>query len=309
MEYRRLRHAYKGIQLRQLRGFCETARCGSLSAAAQELGLSQPTVWEQVRSLEREFGTQLIEAHGRGCRLTDDGKLLVQLVAPLVESIHSLKPRFQQARAHHDITLIVATTQRVFVEDLPAPLAVFLKEQPHIHLELLEVTGAQTAQVVEDHQADVGFTTEQAGRAASPWLEFEKVYQLEPILIAPRQHPLAKKKQVQPQDMAKYPLLNAVDGGFADASVAAILEKHGAFQPARQRVRARFTSVIRRYVELGLGVGLVPGLPGRKTAPALHERSMSRYFGHIAINAVWRKGDLHQDAIRLLTETVRGKLG
>src|SRR5437667_9746155 len=93
------RHAYKEIQLRQLRGFCETARLGSLSAAAESLELTQPTVWEQVRALEREFATKLVEPHGRGCHLTEDGRILTQLIAPLVAGIDSLKRNFTQARA------------------------------------------------------------------------------------------------------------------------------------------------------------------------------------------------------------------
>src|SRR5438093_11386242 len=93
------RRAYKEVRLQQLRSFCETARLGSLKAAAEALGLAQPTVWEQVHALEREFGQKLVEPHGRGCQLTEAGRVLVGLAAPLVAGIDALKRNFASAHA------------------------------------------------------------------------------------------------------------------------------------------------------------------------------------------------------------------
>src|SRR2546428_11145744 len=73
--------AYKEMTLQQLRSFCETARLGSFSAAAAALGLSHPTVWKQVHALEREFGAQLVKPFGRGCQLTEAGRVLAELAA------------------------------------------------------------------------------------------------------------------------------------------------------------------------------------------------------------------------------------
>src|ERR1700724_661400 len=95
------RRAYKEVRLQHLRSFCETARLGSLAAAAGALGLAQPTVWEQVHALEREFAAQLVEPHGRGCRLTAAGQLLVELSASLVAGIDALKQNFEEARRMH----------------------------------------------------------------------------------------------------------------------------------------------------------------------------------------------------------------
>ena len=59
---------YKDTTAQQLRSFHETARLGSFSAAAKSLGLANPTVWQQVRALELDFGEPLLEPRGRGCR-------------------------------------------------------------------------------------------------------------------------------------------------------------------------------------------------------------------------------------------------
>jgi molybdate transport repressor ModE-like protein len=76
------RHRFKELSLQQLRSFCETARLGSLTAAADSLGLSQPTVWEQVHALERVFGMKLLQRRARGSELTPAGRLLAELAAP-----------------------------------------------------------------------------------------------------------------------------------------------------------------------------------------------------------------------------------
>src|SRR5256885_4671739 len=101
------RHNYKEIRLQQLRSFTETARLGSLGAAARSLGLSQPTVWEHVHTLERELGTQLIESHRRGCRLTAAGGLLIDLAASVIAGIDSLPRTFQERFAAVEVRLTV----------------------------------------------------------------------------------------------------------------------------------------------------------------------------------------------------------
>src|SRR5262245_17516688 len=110
--------AYKDSTAQQLRSFCETARLGSIAAAAAHLGLGTPTVWHQVRALEREFGEPLIERHGRGSRLTEAGKLLADLTSPLVAGLATVKQRYQEARARKISRVTVATTPRILFEHL-----------------------------------------------------------------------------------------------------------------------------------------------------------------------------------------------
>src|SRR5437660_863564 len=86
---------YKELTFQQLRSFCETARLGSFAAAAKSIGLTHPTVREQVLSLERAFQVKLIQPHGRGCHLTAEGRLLAEIAAPLVTSATALRPRFE----------------------------------------------------------------------------------------------------------------------------------------------------------------------------------------------------------------------
>src|SRR5437016_1563011 len=137
--------AYKEITLQQLRSFCETARLGSFTAAAASLGLAHPTVWKQVHVLEREFGAKLVEPYGRGCRLTEAGRLLAELAGPTVASIGDLKRHFQEAFAKVETRLTVVSSPRILVEDLPECVIEFERRWPHVRLTLKEMRNDEVA--------------------------------------------------------------------------------------------------------------------------------------------------------------------
>jgi molybdate transport repressor ModE-like protein len=194
------RHAYKEIRLQQLRSLCETARLGSLTAAAAALGLAQPTVWEQVHALEREFGARLIERRAHGCRLTSVGQLVVEFAAPLVAGVDSLKRNVQEARRDAVTWLTLAATQRMLVEDVSGAIAEFDHSHPHIRLRLVEMRIEQITAAVESGEADLGLTVERGADPPRPRLVFEPVYELEQFLVTPKDHPLARRRRVTPKD-------------------------------------------------------------------------------------------------------------
>lgn len=255
------RRAYKEIQLQQLRSFCETARLGSLTAAAESLGLTQPTVCEQVHALERAIGAALVERHAHGCRPTEIGKLVAQLARPLVAGVGSLKRTIAEALGRVEPRLTVAATQRMLVEDLPEVIVAFEKAHPRVHLRLLEMRVEQIVPAVEAGEADLGLTLERGIDPPRPALVFEPGYQLDLILVTPRDHPLARRRRLRPEDLVGYPFVNS-PRGLPDAAVAAALEKLGVFAAQPRRVEAFYTAVIRRYIELGFGIGGSSGCRG-----------------------------------------------
>jgi molybdate transport repressor ModE-like protein len=301
------RHSYKEIRLQQLRSLCETARLGSLTAAAASLGLAQPTVWEQVHTLEREFGAPLIERRAHGCRLTEVGRLVMELAAPLVAGVDSLKRNVQEARRNAVTWLTLAATQRVLVEDVSGAITEFDRSHPHIRLRLVEMRIEQITPAIEAGEVDLGLTVERGIDPPRPRLEFELVYELDQILVTPKDHPLARRRRVSPKDMVRFPIVNA-PRGFADPATSAALQKIGAFHTQPRRVEASYTAVIRRYVELGFGIGLVVAPPSHVPSRTLHERPMSQHFGRVALHLAWRKGALQDEQGRAFAQTIRASL-
>lgn len=304
----RLGRVYKELTVQQLRSFCETARLGSFTAAAAALGLAHPTVWQQVRALERHLASPLVEPHGRGCRLTEDGRLFAELAAPMVAGIDSLKRNFEEKRGRIRPRLTVATTQRTLIEDLPTSILEFEKRYPEVLLCFKEMSTRDVAIAVEAGTADFGITAEREPEPPNPRLVFEPAFELEHFLVTPKNHPLARRKRIRPRDLLPYPLVNAADS-IPDPAVSAALEKLGVFRTPPRRIEAYYTAVIRHYVALGFGIGLVVGLPTRRPQADLHERSLSRYFGRTIVSLVRRKGVPTQSFSEAFADLIRERLG
>ena len=97
-----IRPRYKQNRLQQLRGFCHAARAKSISKAAHQMLLSQPSVSLQIKALERELGVQLFQRHGPRIFLTFDGQRLLEMASPLVEAIDNLDGTFTALRESPD---------------------------------------------------------------------------------------------------------------------------------------------------------------------------------------------------------------
>jgi DNA-binding transcriptional LysR family regulator len=305
--------AYKDTTAQQLRSFFETARLGSFTAAAAHLSLANPTVWQQVRALERDLGEPLLEPQGRGCRLTEAGQILADLAGPVVSGITTLKRRFREARAHQPARLRVATTPRILVEDLPGSLQAFQQRHPDIQLHIKEMWDQEVHAEVEAGAADLGLVVNRGADLTSPWkvsrwLELEPLYELDIVLIAPRKHPLARRRRIQPRDLLCYSLLNTVRS-LPNATVIAVLEQLGLSHSPPPVVDAFFTASMRRYVELGFGLALIAVPQSRPPSRTLHERDMSRYFGRATVYQVRRKDAAPTPAAIAFTSIVQERLG
>lgn len=292
------------LRLQQLRSFCETARLGSLTAAANSLGLTQPTIGEQVHALEREFGEKLVEPHGRGCRLTEAGELLANLAGPLIAGIDSLKAGFYEARQRQLARIAVAGSPRILAEDILDCLPEFERQHPEAQFTCLELNVDRVCEAVQAGQADLGLTLSTLVDPNSPWLEVEEGYELDVLLVIPVDHPLAKRRSIALTDLAEYPVINGRHS-IGDPAINEALKKAGVFDRKRCRVEATYTAAVRRFVEQGFGIGFVYGLPGRNTSPNLHERSLSHLLGRVQIQFVWRKGAIQQRLARAFADAVK----
>lgn len=296
---------YKELTLQQLRSFSETARLGSYFAAARSLGLTHPTVREQVLALQREFRLKLIEKYGRGVRLTTEGRLLAEMVTPLVSGAATLKPRFESARQQATVRLTVAGPPRVIQEDLPAAVKSLLEDQPNLNLVFLEVRDDQVVSSVERGEADIGLTTRAVPDAPPIGVTFETAYELETVLLTAKDHPLAAKPRVSPADLRKYPLLSSRYTLSDQPELAAMLDRNRVFDGPTPRVEPFLAGTVRRYVEEGHGIALVYGLRPGDRKSNLHERSMSRCFGRGLVRFVFRNGSVNEGAARLFATAVR----
>jgi DNA-binding transcriptional LysR family regulator len=301
--------AYKELTLQQLRSFCETARLGSLTAAANEIGLTHPTVREQVLALQRDFGVKLIEPHRRGCRLTEEGHRLAEIAMPIVAAISGLKTRFDQEHANSEIRLTVAGPPRVIQEDLPEATLELLNSRPRVRVAFLELHDDLVIRAVESGAADLGLTSESVPDPTPPGLSIEPGYELETLLITPKNHPLAKKRHVRPADLRRYPLITSRHSLSDQPALEAILDRNRVFDGPTPRVEPFLSSTVRTYVRLNLGIALMYGLPPRRQSVSFHERSMSAYFGRGLVRFVSRRGAPHEELAHAFADMIRQSNG
>jgi DNA-binding transcriptional LysR family regulator len=247
-----------------------------MAAAADALGVAQPTIWKQIRSLETHLGMPVLEPHARGCRLTAAGEVLFKLVAPLVAEIETVPDRFKDSLGQQSRRLVIAATPRPFDEEIFPCVAEYERRFPHVRLVLSQVaTRESVIKAVETGEADLGLASLRQG-AFSEYLRCEPVYELEPVLLVPKEHPLAGNS-VTLRDFSKYPILNA-RGLYADWGVSAALDEVGAFAHPQRRIELEMARSIRHYVNQRMGIGIVVRPAGAPPLDDLVELPLSGVF-------------------------------
>ena len=264
---------YKQNRLQQLKGFCSVVETRSVSKAANRLSLTQPTVSLQVQSLERDLRTTLFERHGPKIELTFEGELLYELARPLVEGFTALDQNFEDRRNNVEQgRLAIAAGESTIHYVLPRAVQRFSSEHPKISLALNNVTGQQGLQQLRDRLVDF---------CVGPILDtpadivFEPVVAFDPVLITELGHPLSKLRKVSLRHISQYPLILPPRHLSTWRQVEMVFLQHRL--PYEVRLEMGGWEVIKRYVELGMGISIVMNvcLTGRERLEVI---SANKYF-------------------------------
>jgi len=276
---------YKQNRLKQLRAFCHTARAGSVSAAAETLYLSQPSVSLQIQALEREFEATLFERRGPQIRLTPDGELLYRLAHPLVDGIDRLHETFRAHQGRIETgELNVAAGESTILYILPGPMQQFAASYPGVRVKLHNVTGRDGMAMLRADTADfaVGSMLE-----VPDDIVYRPVVSFDPALITPLDHPLARREQVTLKDISPYGLILPPRHLSTWAIVDLTFRQHDV--PYHVALEAGGWEVIKKYVELGLGISIVTEvcLTGTERVARI---PLTRYFPKRSYGVVYRRG-------------------
>jgi DNA-binding transcriptional LysR family regulator len=244
---------YKQNRLKQLRAFCHAARTGSVSAAADKIFLSQPTVSLQIQALEREFDTILFERRGPKIRLTPEGQLLFQMAEPLVEGMDKLHDAFaiQCGRVDQGV-LDIAAGESTILYILPEPVRTFVEAFPGIELKLHNVTGRDGLAMLRADEADlaVGSMLE-----VPDDIHYRPFVTYSPTLITPLDHALAGRQSVSLEEIVPYGLILPPRHLSTWRLVDLVFKQHNLTYTVT--LEAGGWEVIKKYVELGLGISIV----------------------------------------------------
>lgn len=287
---------YKQNRLKQLRAFCQTAKTGSVSVAADKLFLSQPSVTLQIQALEREFGTRLFERRGPSIRLSPEGDVLWRLAQPLVDGVDKLHETFAAHFGKLETgELNIAAGESTILYVLPQAMKQFAEQYPGIKLKLHNVTGRDGLAMLRADEADfaVGSMLE-----VPEDIVYEPVVSYHPALIVPLNHPLAKKKHVTLEDISPHGLILPPRHLSTWRIVDLVFTQHKLNY--RVALEAGGWEIIKKYVELGMGISIVTDVCLTGTEK-LARIPLDEYFPLRSYGLVQRKGKfLSPQALRFM---------
>lgn len=246
------------MNLHQLRFVREAVRQNfNLTEAAKALYTSQPGVSKAIIELEEELGVDIFTRHGKRIRgLTEPGRVVLKSVELIMQEIDSLKRVGKEYAAQDSGSFTIATTHTQARYALPRIVQAFMQKYPKVRLALLQGNPRQIADMALRDQADLVIATESISGVDG--LVSLPCYQWEHVLVVPPEHPLLKLRHVALEDVANFPLIT-YDAAFAGRS-----KIDHAFDVRQIKpdilLEAIDADVIKTYVELGMGVGIIAGM-------------------------------------------------
>lgn len=243
------------MNLQQLRYLNEVARQGlNISGAAEALFTSQPGVSKQIKLLEEELGVEIFVRNGkRITALTEPGKTILDIARRMLLETENLRQVGAEFRSQNSGTLTVATTHTQARYALPPMVKQFIKRYPGVKLNLHQGNPTQIAQQVLDGEADIAIATE----SLSLYDELVTLpcYEWNHCVIVPPKHPLLAEGKLTLEKIAQYPIITY---DFAFSGRGKINAAFSARKLAPNIVLTAIDAdVIKTYVELGLGIGIV----------------------------------------------------
>ena len=269
------RHA---MNLHQFRFVQEAVRRNlNLTEVAKSLHTSQPGVSKAIIELEEELGIEIFSRHGKRLkRVTEPGQHVLRSIEVIMREVGNLKRIGEQFSAEDSGTLSIATTHTQARYVLPMPVAKLREAYPKVNISLHQGAPAQVAQMVMDEVAEIGIATESL--ADYPELVTLPCYEWEHMLVIPKSHPLAGKVRITLEDLAAEPIITyhpsftgrtRIDKAFAAKGLT-----------PRIALEAIDSDVIKTYVGLGLGIGIVAEMAVKDSLDdSLVARPASQLFG------------------------------
>jgi LysR family cys regulon transcriptional activator len=246
------------MKLHQLRYIREVARQNlNISEAAEVLHTSQPGVSKQIQLLEEELNLQIFQRNGkRLVGITEPGKAILALAERMMFEMENIK-RVGEEFTHEDTgSLTIATTHTQARYRLPSAVKGFMDQYPKVKLTIHQGNPTQVAEQVASGEADIGIATEAIS-------SYEKIlclplYRWNRCIVLPHDHALLTNPPLTLKKISQYPLVT-YDFGFTGSSiVSSEFEKQG-LSP-NIVLTAIDADVIKTYVNLGLGIGLLANM-------------------------------------------------
>jgi len=246
------------MKLQQLRYIWEVAHHDlNVSATAQSLYTSQPGISKQIRLLEDELGVEVFSRSGKHLtRVTPAGESIIEKAGEILRKVESIKQVAQEFCNEKKGSLSLATTHTQARYALPGVISKFINAYPEVSLHMHQGTPLQISQLAVDGGVDFAIATE--GMDLFSDLVMMPCYKWNRSILVNRDHPLASVSKPTIEELGQYPIVTYVFG-FTGRSKLDEAFKLSGLEP-KVVFTATDADVIKTYVRLGLGVGIMAGM-------------------------------------------------
>ena len=243
------------MNLQQLRYLHEIVKHElNISDAAKALYTSQPGLSKQMKSLEEELGIEMFVRNGkRLTAITEPGKAVLEIAQRMLHDVGNLKQVGQEFRSQDSGSLTIATTHTQARYALPPVVKQFIERYPKVKLSLHQGSPTQIAQQVLNGEADIAIATESL--IMYDELTTLPCYEWHHCIVVPIGHPLLAEKKLTLKKIAQYPIITYDFAFSGRGKINAAFSAHNI--TPNIVLTAIDADVIKTYVELGLGIGIV----------------------------------------------------
>jgi LysR family cys regulon transcriptional activator len=261
----------------------------NLTDTAKALHTSQPGVSKAIIELEDELGVEIFARHGKRIkRITEPGTHVLKSIDIILREIHNLKRIGEQFSNQDSGTLSIATTHTQARYVLPEPVAKLRQAYPKVNISLHQGSPMQVAEMLLNDAADIGIATESL-------TQFEELvsmpcYEWQHVLVMPKGHPLAALERIRLEDLVQHPLVT-YHPTFTGRSRIDVAFGNRGLKP-NIVLDAIDSDVIKTYVGLGMGVGIVAQMAVDKdgVGPDMVMRPAGYLFGSNVARVAFKRG-------------------
>ena len=296
------------MNLHQIRFVQEAVRRNlNLTETARALHTSQPGVSKAIIELEEELGVEIFARHGKRLkRVTEPGQHVLQSIELIMREVGNLKRIGEQYSAQDSGTLSIATTHTQARYVLPQPVASLREAFPKVNVSLHQGSPDQVARMLIDEVAEIGIATESLAQYDE--LVTLPCYEWQHMLVMPADHPLARQKNITLEELAGQPLITyhpSFTGRTKIDEAFAAKRLH-----PRIALEAIDSDVIKTYVRLGLGVGIVAEMALRDdgTNSDLVTLPAGQLFGMNVARVAFKRSAYLRNFVYKFAELVSDKL-
>jgi len=277
------------MKLQQFRYIWEVAHHDlNVSATAQSLYTSQPGISKQIRLLEDELGVEVFERSGKHLtRITPAGEQIVAVAGEILQKVENVKRVAEDYSDERQGSLSIATTHTQARYALPEVIRSFREEYPDVVLHIQQGTPHQIAELAANGEVDFAIATEAMEHFTD--LVMMPCYKWNRSIVVPEGHHLAEKEALTLEDVAAEPLVTYVFGFTGRSGLDDAFEAGG--HVPNVVFTATDTDVIKTYVRLGFGVGIIASMAFDRDDDAdLVSRDASHLFSDSVTHIGCRKG-------------------